>query len=266
MGSECTAISMGGGSAAGVQIQLVPGICWEHSRAGICCLYLLTSCSLALGIQMLWVQVHPIHLGWVPTPWGMRSLEGSLGALLRSAVVGCCFPKPIFAPSPTEVQSSGCICTHHGVLCQHICITWAHICITWAHICLAGSATGSSRSYRSQGLSCLYCRSHTLSNNSGFRCHKTHGLTRPRSLPPPCMCRKSILHRAGILQQPRKSQQPTAPSCSLSAARTCRCLFYFSGNGGKNSSCENYLFCINSLESKPQQTLGINRITQNTVV
>lgn len=92
----------------------------------------------------------PVWMGL--TPRGTRLHEGSL---LVSTVVGCCFPKTIFAPSPTEVQSLGRICTHRRVLCQHICIIWARIC-------LARSAMGNFRSYRLQRLSCLYCRSHTL--------------------------------------------------------------------------------------------------------
>lgn len=152
------------------------------------CLYLLTSCSPALRSQVLWVQAHPSQPGWMSHTMGDEAPQGIPWIPTWKYRVGMLLPKKnIFAPNPTEVLSSGCICAHRRISCQHICITWAHICITWAHICLAGSAMGSFGSYRSQRLSCLYCRSHTLSNSTGFRCHKTCGLTHPRSLPPPRM-------------------------------------------------------------------------------
>lgn len=92
--------------------------------------------------------------------------------------------KAVFAPSSTELESCGCITTFPGVLCQLI----------QAHICPVRHAVGSSQSYCSRGLSCLYGRSHTLWNSGGFKRHKPLAPARPRSLPSPCIRCKSILN------------------------------------------------------------------------
>lgn len=135
---------------------------------------------------------------------------------------------------------------------------------------------GSSRSYCSRGLSCLYGRSHTLWNSSGFRCHKTPAPAHPRSLPSPCIHCKSILSlRVGTACRSAIGEITAAPGTLLLLPTTHRhrfcgrlALFFWQQRQKekKKNSCENYLFGINSSESKPQQTLGINRITQNTVV
>lgn len=95
------------------------------------------------------------------------------------------------------------------------------------------------------------------------------------------MCHKSILHcagRGGLAQHPlpvvlrvsfssrENHGSPQPLSASHSYVTSVAAWLYFSGNRGKTSLCENYLFCINSSESETQPTLGINRITQNTVV
>jgi len=134
------------------------------------------------------------------------------------------------------------------------------------------SNSGQLEATAQQGLSCLYGRSHTLSNSNGFRCHKTSALARPGNLPLPCISYGSIPHRhAGtVCHQPTVHSRPLTIHMDLFCSRLALIFWQWRQKKKKEKkeegSCENYLFCINSSESKPQQTLEINRITQNTVV
>lgn len=233
-------------------------------NTGTHCLYLLTSCSPAPGTQMLRLRAHPSQPARLPpcsTAWTFARRMNAIPLRWDAA------SKAVFAPSSTELESCGCITTFPGVLCQLI----------QSHICPVRHAVGSSRSYCSRGLSCLYGRSHTLWNSGGFRCHKSPAPACPGSLPLPCIRCKSILNlRTGTACRSAIGEITAAPGTLLllpTAHRHRFCgrlaLFFWQQRQKekkKKNLCENYLFGINSSESKPQQTLGINRITQNTVV